>query len=195
MTENEFQIVTCAGCGTKNRIPKQKIDIPANCGKCHALLKPNDPGSADIPPLVLRCSECGSKNRVPVEKLDSQPKCGKCHAPLQTNDLLVGRPVTVTDRDFEDTVLKSPLPVFLDAWASWCGVCKMTMPVIDQLAADWKGRIRVCRLDVDANPLVASRFHIQSTPTALIFDRGELKDTLVGAVPKNQLVQKMAPYL
>jgi thioredoxin 2 len=195
MDESEFKIVICGGCGAKNRIPKQKKEASPKCGKCHAPLKIDSPESGQMPPIVLRCTECWGKNRLPIERLNQQPKCGKCHALLQTKDLMTSHPITVTDRDFDDKVLKSPLPVLLDAWATWCSVCKMSMPVIDRLAADWKGRVRVCRLDVDANPLVASRFHIQSTPTALIFDRGRLIDTLVGAVPKNQLVQKMAAFL
>lgn len=195
MNDSESHIVTCGECGTKNRVSKQKTGVAATCGKCHAPIKTEPAQNADSRPLILRCSECGGKNRVPVEKLDGHPKCGKCHTPLQTEAVLVDTPITITDGDFEQKVLKSPLPVFLDCWATWCGVCKMTMPVIDQLAADWKGRIRVCRVDVDKAPMVAARFHIQSTPTVLVFDKGQLMDTLVGAVPKNQMIQKMAKYL
>ncbi|MDX9785602.1 MAG: thioredoxin [Desulfobacterales bacterium] len=192
MNDRADLIITCNACGAKNRITQHNPEALAKCGKCHA---PLDPAQYEAKPLVLRCTECGGKNRVPIDKLQEHPKCGKCHAPLQTDNLLSDRPLTVTDANFETFVIKSPLPVFLDCWATWCGVCRMTMPVIDQLAAEWKGRIRVCRLDVDQNPKTASRFHVQSTPTALIFDKGQLVDTLVGAVPKNQLVQKMGRFL
>lgn len=192
MNNSDKKILICEACGAKNRIIPHDGDTLAKCGKCHA---PLNPARYAIKPLVLRCTGCGGKNRVPMEKLHEQPKCGKCRAPLQTDDIMRDRPLTVTDGDFEKYVINSPLPVFLDCWATWCGVCRMTMPVVDQLAAEWKGRIRVCRLDVDQNPMTAARFHVQSTPTALIFDKGQLVDTLVGAVPKNQLVQKMSRFL
>ncbi len=187
--------VTCASCHAKNKLPEKKATVRAKCGKCGAPLDVSQ-SDADTPsPLILRCSECGGKNRVPIEKLDDHPKCGKCHAPIQTQDILTGQTLTVTDADFDANVLQSPLPVLLDAWSPWCGVCKMSVPLIDQLAKTWKGRVRVCRLDVSANPQVANRFQIMSTPTALIFDRGHLEETIVGAVPKTQLIEKMAPYV
>lgn len=192
MNLNADTIITCDACGAKNRIPQHHSEAQAKCGKCHA---PLNSGPSAEKPLVLRCSECGGKNRVPPEKLQSHPQCGKCHAALQTDHILMDQPITVTDTNFEKWVVHSPLPVLLDCWATWCGACRMAMPVIDQLAAEWKGRIRVCRLDVDQNPATASRFHVQSTPTALIFDKGQLVDMMVGAVPKNQMVQRMGRFL
>lgn len=192
MNDAGNKIVTCQACGTRNRITEHPSGTLAKCGKCHAPLRPEQ-YAADA--LILRCSQCGGKNRIPMDKLPENPKCGKCHHPIQTDDILIDRPITVTDADFEKWVLNSPLPVYLDCWAAWCSVCRMTMPVVDQLAAQWRGRIRVCRIDVDKNPLVAGRFHIQSTPTGLVFDGGKLRDTMVGAVPKNQLVQRMMRYL
>jgi thioredoxin 2 len=195
MNDNALIYITCASCHAKNKIPAEKTDTKAKCGKCGAPLDFKNTDAGESAPLVLRCSACGGKNRVPAEKLDGNPKCGKCHEPIQTKDVMTGRTLSVTDSDFDEKVLKSPLPVLLDGWSPWCGVCKMSIPIIDKLAAEWKGRVRVCRLDVSTNPLVANRFQIMSTPTALIFDGGRLLDTIVGAVPKTQLIQKMAPFL
>jgi thioredoxin 2 len=103
-------------------------------------------------------------------------------------------PIAVTDGDFETFVMKSPLPVLLDCWAAWCGPCKMVAPVMEQLAAEWKGRVRIAKLDVDRNPQTAARFQVMSVPTFLIFDKGELKDTLTGALPKGRIVDRVQPH-
>jgi thioredoxin-like negative regulator of GroEL len=132
---------------------------------------------------------------VPLEKLKPGIACGKCHAMLQTEDVVTAWAIPVTDVNFESKVLKSPLPVLLEFVSSSCGACNVSRPVINQLAAEWKGRVRVCRTDVLANPMTANRYQVMSTPTAMIFDRGNRVDTVIGAAPKNTLLQKMAPYL
>ena len=144
---------------------------------------------------LLRCTACRTKNRIPSEKAGLTAKCGKCGAAIPTDDLLVEKSVAVTDRDFEDKVLRSPLPVLLDCWAPWCGPCQMTAPVMEELAKEWKGRAKVCKLNSDENPAVSEKFQIRSIPTLLIFDNGQLKDSIMGAVPKPHIVQKMAPYM
>ena len=143
----------------------------------------------------MRCAGCGAKNRVPAGRLDASPLCGKCKQALPTRDLLSPAPVFVTDENFEEQVLKSPLPVLLFAWAPWCPSCGAAAPIIDQFASESKGRIRVGKVNVDANPQVASRFSIMSVPFLYIFDNGELKESTPGALQKHELMLKMAHYL
>jgi len=145
--------------------------------------------------FLFRCPECGTRNNIPADKVGVRAACGKCKAAMNTAELLEDRAVIVTDADFHTKVLQSPLPVLLDCWAPWCGPCKMMGPVIDELAREWKGRVRVCKVNVDENQMVANRFQIQSIPTLLVFDHGEQKDAMVGAVPKQQIAAKMALYL
>jgi thioredoxin 2 len=144
---------------------------------------------------TLRCRSCGTKNRIPSDRAGQPAKCGKCGAPVNTGVLLTERPVTVGDGSFHDLVLKSPLPVLLDCWAPWCGPCKMIGPIMEELAAKWKGKVRIGKLNVDENPQTTEKFQIRSIPTLLIFDNGKLKETLVGALPKQQISQAMAPYM
>ena len=144
---------------------------------------------------IIPCGFCGTKNRVPADKLGLTAKCGKCGRVLNAGEFFSAQPVTVSAGDFEDQVLNSPIPVLLDCWAPWCGPCKMIGPVMEELAVEWKGKIKICKLSVDQNQLVAAKYQIKSIPTLLIFANGRLKEALVGAVPKQQIVSKMAPFL
>jgi thioredoxin 2 len=193
--QNGAVIIRCPHCGVKNRIPAAKIKFGSRCGKCGASLQSKEEKRRQPPFYVLRCTECGAKNRIPADKIHVAAKCGKCGAGLQTDDLLGGHPLIITDAIFDRKVLKSPLPVLLDCYAPWCGACRLIDPLIEELAAEWSGRIRVGKLNVDENKGVASKFQISATPTLLIFDNGKLKERFTGALSKQHIMQKMNPYL
>src|SRR5687767_10136438 len=115
---------------------------------------------------MLRCPACGATNRVPEarRRARTRPVCGRCKAPLAGD----GAPLTVTDATFAADVERSRLPVLVDAWAPWCAPCRMIAPVIDQLAREMSGRVRVAKLNVDENPATAQRFGLRSIPTLLV---------------------------
>lgn len=97
--------------------------------------------------------------------------------------------VHVTDASFEADVLKSDLPVLVDFWAEWCGPCKMIAPVLADIADEYAGKIRVCKMDVDANTETAPKFGIRGIPTLIIFKNGSQEATKVGALSKTQLTE------
>lgn len=190
----ESAIVQCPHCGAKNRIQDQDRIQAAKCGRCHQSLDPAA-GTTGSRVLTLRCARCRAKNRVPEDKLHAGAKCGRCAAPIPHQDVNTGRTVMVTDANFEQTVLRSPLPVLLYCWAPWCSVCSSTGPQVDQMAYETRGKIRVGKLNVDGNPQLASKYNILSVPAFFIFDAGQLKEHLSGGVPKYDLMMKMAAYI
>lgn len=99
--------------------------------------------------------------------------------------------ITITDENFENEVLKSDKPVLIDFWATWCGPCKMIAPIVEELVDEYEGKAKIGKLDVDNNQQTAIKFGVRSIPTILIFKNGKLKDTIIGAVPKVQIVQKL----
>ena len=139
-------------------------------------------------PLV-RCPSCGAINRVPAAKLAAglRPRCGRCKTSLP----VAAEPLTVSDVTFASEVERSPLPVLVDAWAPWCGPCRMIAPVIEELAAEMAGRVRVTKLNVDENPATAARFNLRSIPTLLVLSGGREVDRLIGAQPKAEIVRRL----
>lgn len=142
--------------------------------------------------LLIPCGECGATNRVLAEKVrQGEAVCGRCKTRLS----LSAAPVTVTDANFTSVVERSPLPVLLDLWAAWCGPCRMIAPVIEQLAQELTGQVRVAKLNIDDNPMTAARYNVQSIPTLLILQNGREIDRIVGALPKAEIVRRLRTVL
>jgi thioredoxin 1 len=103
----------------------------------------------------------------------------------------MGNAREVTDRTFAQEVLQSTPPVLVDVWADWCGPCKAIAPIVEELAREYEGRLKVMKLDVDENPRTASTYQVQSIPTVLVFKDGRLAERIVGAVPKQVVIDKL----
>lgn len=93
----------------------------------------------------------------------------------------------ISDDTFEDEVLKSDVPVLVDYWAEWCGPCKVIAPVLEEIASEYEGKMRICKLDIDANEETPPKYGIRGIPTLMLFKNGEVEATKVGALSKSQL--------
>jgi len=103
----------------------------------------------------------------------------------------MGKALEVTDSTFEQEVLQSTQPVLVDFWAIWCGPCKAIAPIVEELAGEYEGRLKVMKLDVDDNPRTASAYGVQSIPTLMVFKDGKPAERIVGAVPKKVIADKL----
>jgi thioredoxin 1 len=100
-------------------------------------------------------------------------------------------PIHVGEESFDIAVIKSPVPVLVDFWAPWCGPCKMIAPILDEIAKEQEGKVRVAKVDVDQNQSLAARFGIRGIPTMILFKNGEVKETIVGLTGKAAIVSKL----
>ena len=107
----------------------------------------------------------------------------------------MSKPTPVTDDNFEEEVLKSSVPVITDFWADWCGPCHAVAPILEQIAAEHDGQLKVAKLDVDTNPATATKYGIRGIPTMIVFKNGDPVETIVGLMPKEQLLKKLEPHL
>ena len=146
------------------------------------------------------CSNCGAKNRVDDSAANNlQPVCGRCGEELTVGatGAVTNKPQVVTDASFANDVVSASAShtVLVDCWAAWCGPCRMIAPVLDELAAESRGRYKIAKLNVDENPQTAAQFNIRSIPTLLIFKNGKVVDQVVGVVPKQAIAARLSAQL
>ncbi|WP_431279356.1 thioredoxin [Leifsonia poae] len=124
---------------------------------------------------IIRCPNCGRKNRVPLAA-DGWPRCANCHRALPWI-------VNALDDTFAEVVLNADTPVIVDMWAAWCGPCRMVTPVLEQLATERAGDVKLVKVDVDRAPGLSSRFAVRAVPTLLIMNHGNVVARQAGAAP------------
>jgi thioredoxin len=127
--------------------------------------------------------------------LERGPKPSIKKSPKEEEAAGDGRPITVTDADFDQVILKAKVPALVDFWAAWCGPCQMVAPVVEELAQEYAGHVLVAKLDVDVNPATAGRFGVQSIPTLILFRNGVQVDRVLGAQPAHVLRQRLEEML
>ncbi len=138
------------------------------------------------PVSELVCADCGKKNRIRPSPRGA-PHCGSCGKPLPWL-------VAATDETF-DLEAKAAPAVLVDLWAPWCGPCRIVGPIVEELARDYAGRLKVVKVNVDDNRVTAERFQAYSIPTLVVLKDGRTVDRIVGALPKSQLAIRLTPHL
>ena len=171
-------IVPCSSCGAKNRIPRARLKEHPVCGKCHAAIQ--------VEAAIIKCAACGAKNRIPKVLLGDQAQCGQCHQPLQVIPKY-DYAIELNDRTFADEVLSFPGPVLTEFYSPMCAYCRTLDPILGQLAAQYAGRAKISKINIEQNPMTASQFGIMSTPTMILFKDGKKVNKLVGSLGKAEI--------
>jgi thioredoxin 2 len=135
------------------------------------------------PAEVITCPHCGRRNRVPAAATGF-PRCGNCHQPLPWI-------ANAADDTFAEVAEAAPGPVVVDLWAPWCGPCRMIAPLLESLASEWAGRVRIAKLNVDENPATASRFNARSIPLLVVIKDGREVDRIIGVQPREEIERRL----
>ena len=138
--------------------------------------------------IIIACPNCGTRNRIPGSRIKEKPVCARCRTSLAN---IPWFPVNISDPQFASAVLQHKGVVLVDCWAPWCGPCKSMGPVLDTLAGDYAGKVKVVKINMDDNPATGSKYNVMSIPTLLFFKEGQLRDTLVGAAPRPEIESRL----
>ena len=169
--------VTCPSCGETYHVAEGHVGRSLRCRRCDRVFEITAPraGTPPPPPATSQASQASPGYQASQASQASQGSRGAAAA---------ARPIEVTDRDFAQTVLRSPQPVLVDFWAPWCAPCRAIAPSLEQLAAEYGGRVTFAKLNTDANPRTMAQYGVMGLPTLLLFKDGQEVGRLVGLQPK-----------
>ena len=132
--------------------------------------------------VYLRCNTCGALNKLPADRLQSNPKCGKCKNAIE----IPKSPINLTTADFDREAVAWPGAVLVEFWNPWCGYCRIMAPIVENLADEKAGILKVVKVNLDNEPYLGARFGINATPTFYFYRNGNRIGDISGAVPKEQ---------
>ena len=193
MADNTEYHLRCSSCGATNRLLSSRLGQSPTCGKCkQQLFSESSPIQSGA--IVLPCQHCQTSNKVPLKKIDDQPLCGKCKSQISINLASQPGPLILTDQNFTESVLRSPVPVLVNFYSPDCGPCKLLSPTINKIATDYEGRLKVGNFNVDINQYIPSLYRVGGTPTLLLFRASKELRRLEGYHPSGTITQWIHPH-